>query len=162
MLSGGTGQFYGNGYSRSFKDGWRTHIDTPGVEQIGYWKKFFTAIRWQDLVPDQDHSAVTAGFGSFGNVTTRVSISDYATAARTADGSTVVVYIPTLRAVTVNMAALGSRVTAQWFDPSNGAFHRIAGAPFANMGSREFIPPGNNHAGDQDWVLLLKISKSTR
>jgi hypothetical protein len=162
MLSGGTGQFYGNGYSWSFKDGWQSHIDTPGVEQIRYWKAFFNTIRWQDLVPDQDHSVVTAGFGSFGNVMTRISESDYATVSRTADGSAVVAYIPTPRAITVNMASLSGPVSARWFDPSNGMFQQIAGTPLANKGAHQFIPPGKNHDGDPDWVLLLERSRATR
>ena len=158
MLSGGTGQFYGNMYTWSFKDGWQNHIDTPGVEQLGYWKSFFTSIPWQDLVPDQNHQILTAGFGSFGNVDTRVSESDYATAASTPDGSTVVVYVPTVRAITVKMSALRRRAKARWFDPSDGTYHEISGSPFNNSGSKEFTPPGKNHDGDGDWVLLLEAS----
>ena len=37
------------------------------------------------------------GYGTFGNVDTRVSESDYATAARTPDGATAVIYVPTVR-----------------------------------------------------------------
>jgi hypothetical protein len=156
MLSGGTGQFYGNAYSWSFKDGWQSNIDTPGVEQLGYWKSFFSSIRWQDLVPDQDHSVVTDGIGSYGDVETQVSASDYCTAAKTPDGSTVVAYVPTVRAITVNMASLNGPARARWFDPSNGAYQEISGSPFANHGSRKFTPPGKNHAGDGDWILLLE------
>lgn len=29
------------------------------------------------------------------------------------------------------------------------------------MGSREFTPPGNNHDGDPDWVLVLEAAPST-
>lgn len=162
ILSGGTGQFYGNGYSWSFKDGWQSHIDTPGVDQIGYWKRFFTSLPWQDLVPDQEHVAVPAGFGSFGLVTTRVSESDYATVARTPDGSTVVAYLPSLRTVTVNMASLRSTAVARWFDPTNGAFQPAASRPLANHGSQQFTPPGKNHDGDPDWVLLLESGSRSR
>ncbi len=162
MLSGGTGQFYGNAYTWSFKDGWQSNIDTPGVEQIGYWKSFFSSIRWQDLVPDQDHSVVTAGFGSFGDVDTKVSASDYSTAAKTSDGSTVVVYMPTVRAITINMSTMRGPAKARWFDPSNGTFQDVAGGPFINNGSQQFTPPGKNHDGDGDWVLLLEASAATR
>jgi hypothetical protein len=155
MLSGGVGQFYGNKYTWSFADGWQTHIDTPGVDQLKIWKGFFSSLPWQDLVPDQDHSVLTAGFGTYGDVDTRVSESDYATAAKVPDGSFVVTYMPTVRAVTINMAALKGSARARWFDPSSGTYQSISGGPFANSGSHEFTPPGKNHDGDGDWVLLL-------
>lgn len=158
MLTGGTGQFYGNAYSWSFKDGWQSHIDTPGVAQIGIWKRFFSSLPWQDLVPDQDHSVVTDGLGTYGDVTTRVSESDYCTAARSADGDTVVAYLPTNRVATVNMSSLRAPAQGKWFDPTNGSYHEIAGGPLANNGSRKFTSPGKNHDGDEDWVLLLQAA----
>ena len=85
-----------------------SYLDTLGVKQIEIWKDFFASLPWQDLVPDQQHTTVTAGYGTFGNdevhfdkegldasYTVRVSQSDYATAARTLDGAYVVVYLPT-------------------------------------------------------------------
>ncbi|MGC2402463.1 MAG: DUF4038 domain-containing protein [Acidobacteriaceae bacterium] len=159
MLSGGKGQFYGNMYTWSFKNGWQNNIDTPGVTQIGLWKDFFLSIPWQDLVPDQDHSILTAGFGTYGDLETRVSKSDYATASRTSDGAFVVVYMPSARTITVDMTKLKGNATAKWFDPSNGAYTSVTGQPFANNGSRQFTPPGDNHVGDSDWVLLLDASK---
>ena len=157
MLSGGTGQFYGNKYSWSFADGWQGQIDTPGVAQLKIWKEFFTSYIWQDLVPDQDHTFLTAGFGTFGNVDTRVSESDYATAAITSAGNLAMVYMPTVRAITLNMSALKSSVRARWFDPSNGSYQDISGSPFSNSGSHDFTPPGKNHDGDGDWVLVLDV-----
>lgn len=156
ILAGGTGQFYGNGYTWSFKDGWQENIDTPGVEQIGYWKQLFLALPWQDLVPDQNHSVVTAGFGSFAEVTTRISECDYATAARGPDGSTVVVYLPTPRTIAVKMDSLRGPVLARWYDPTNGRFQQAAATALENRGSRSFTPPGKNHAGEPDWVLVLE------
>ena len=160
MLSGGVGQFYGNAYTWSFKNEWPSHIDTPGVTQIGYWKSFFSSIRWQDLIPDQKRTVVTSGLGAYGNVDTRVSESEFATAARTRDGSTVVVYMPSVRTITVNMASLNGPAKVRWFDPSNGTYDDVSGLPIANHGSHQFTPPGQNHAGDGDWVLLLEASRT--
>ena len=159
MLSGAKGQFYGNKYTWSFKDGWQNNIDTPGGTQVTIWKDFFSSLPWQDLVPDQDHSVVTAGFGTPGDMETRVSKSDYATTSKTPDGAYVLVYVPTARTITVNMTNLKASAAGKWFDPSNGAYTSIAGSPFANKGTQQFTPPGNNHAGDSDWVLLLDASK---
>ena len=84
--------------------------------------------------------------------------NDYATAARTGDGSLVVAYLPTRRTVTIDMTRLSGPIKARWFDPSNGAYTAIAGSPLANTGSRSFTPPGNNHDGDGDWVLALETA----
>jgi hypothetical protein len=161
MLSGGKGQFYGNRYTWSFVSGWESHLDTPGVAQLTIWKDFFSSLPWQDLVPDQDHKIVTAGLGNYGDIQTRVSQSDYCTASKTSDSSFVVAYMPTARAITVNMASLKASANAKWFDPTNGAYSTIPGGPFQNSGTRPFTPPGNNHDGDGDWVLLLDASGST-
>ncbi len=157
ILTGAKGQFYGNRYTWSFAEGWQAHLDTPGVTQFKIWKNFFDSLPWQDLVPDQKHTVVTAGFGSYGNIrTTRVSESHYCTASRTPDGSVVVAYMPTARTITVNMASLKAPATARWFDPTNGNYTTIRGGPFANSGIREFTPPGKNGGGDGDWILLLR------
>ncbi len=159
MLSGGTGQLYGNAFIWTFMPGWRYFLDTPGVTQFTIWKKFFESLPWQDLVPDQTHTVVTDGFGTFGNLQTRVSNSDFCTASKTHDGSFIVAYLPTVRTITVNMASLKAPVIAKWLDPSNGAYTTISRGPFINKGTRRFTPPAKNHDGDGDWVLLLAVVK---
>ncbi len=156
MLSGAKGQLYGNHYTWSFAKGWQTHLDTAGVAQLQYWKKFFESMPWQHLIPDPAHRVVTAGLGHYGNLrATHVSESDYCTASRTAGGTYVVAYMPTARTITVNMASLNAPATARWFDPTLGIYRTIPGSPFANAGTRQFTPPGKNGTGDTDWVLLL-------
>lgn len=160
MLSGAKGQFYGNRYTWSFADGWQAHLDTSGVTQFTIWKNFFESLPWQDLIPDQSHTVITGGFGTYGNLqTTQVSQSDYCTAAKTPDGAVDIAYMPSVRTITVNMASLKAPAIAKWFDPTNGAYTTISGGPFANKGTRKFTPPGKNHDGDGDWVLLLVASK---
>ena len=159
MLSGGKGQLYGNGYTCYFMSGWKVHIDTVGVSQFMIWHDFFSSLPWQDLVPDQNRTVVTAGLGTLGDFQTRVSKSDYCTAAKTPDGSFVIAYMPTARTITVNMASLKAPANAKWFDPTDGAYTTAPEGPFANSGTRQFTPPGNNHDGDSDWVLLLDASK---
>ena len=41
ILSGATGQLYGNGYTWPFKPGWKSHLDTPGAAQMVHLKAFF-------------------------------------------------------------------------------------------------------------------------
>ena len=159
MLSGGKGQFYGNFFTWSFASGWKYYIDTPGAAQVTIWKDFFSGLPWQDLVPDQDHSVLTAGLGNYGDLQTPVSNSDYVTASKTPDGGFVVAYMPTARTITVNMSSLKAPANAKWFDPANGTYTSISGQPFPNKGTQQFTPPGINHDGDSDWVLLLDASK---
>ena len=156
LLSGATGQLYGchcrwatlsNGFSNS-------SIDTPGVTQLGYATKLFQGREWQNLVPDRNHAFVTAGFGTFSS-TGSIDSNNYVTAAVAPDGKLGMAYLPKGGTITVNMADLTGSVTAQWYDPTNGTFTSISGSPFASSGSHRFTTPGNNSAGDSDWVLLL-------
>lgn len=160
LLSGGTGQFYGNAYTWTFKPGWQSNLDTVGVAQFRIWRDFFGSLPWQDLVPDQSHSVVTGGLGSYGNLKTHVSESDFCTASKTPNGSFVVAYLPTLRKITVNMASLKAPANAKWFDPTNGTYIDVSRQSFPNSGTRDFTPPGRNHDGDGDWILLLLASPS--
>ena len=159
MLTGAMGQFYGNYYTWSFAPGWQHYIDTLGVKQLTIWKDFFSSVPWYELVPDQNHSVVTGGLGTYGDFKTRVSHSDYCTAARTEDGSYVVAYMPTARTITVNMESLKGAASAEWFDPTDGTYRIIPGR-FANKGSRQFTPPDKNHEGASDWVFVLDASGS--
>jgi hypothetical protein len=49
---------------------------------------------------------------------------------------------------------------ARWYDPSDGTFHAIAGSPFEQGTRRQFLPPGVNAGGHDDWVLLLEARRS--
>jgi Protein of unknown function (DUF4038) len=62
MLSGTTGQVYGSAYTWRLEKGWETKLDTPGVIQLSYMKNLFVSRKWYDLVPDQDHTIVSAGY----------------------------------------------------------------------------------------------------
>jgi hypothetical protein len=160
LLSGATGQVYGNGAIWPFSSGWKSPLDSPGAVQMAYLQALFTPHAWYRLVPDQNHTTVTAGYGTFDATMTDsnryVMNSDYVTAGRTPDGSLVIAYMPSLRPLTVDMTRLRGPATAQWYDPSRGVYTPIAGSPLPNTGSHVFAPPGNNGDGDGDWVLLLE------
>jgi hypothetical protein len=159
MLSGATGQLYGNHYIWRFLPDWRSYLDSPGVDQLGYMKNLFGARKWYNLVPDQTHAFVTAGYGSFVS-SGLFTGNDYVTAALTPDGSLGMAYLPQGGTITVAMAKLQNPVTARWFDPSANTFTAIAGSPFSNAGTQRFISPGKNSAGDTDWVLVLETATS--
>jgi hypothetical protein len=157
VLSGGlAGYMYGTKYY-DFHQGWQAGIDTLAATQLGYWKSLMSSVAWYNLVPDQSHTVVTAGYGTpTGNGSGNMQTDDYVTAARSPDGSLVMAYCPASSSLTVSMTSLGGSVTARWYDPSNGTFAAITGSPFANTGTKAFTTPGNNSSGDPDWVLVLQ------
>jgi Protein of unknown function (DUF4038)/Putative collagen-binding domain of a collagenase len=65
MLSGATGQLYGSFYTWPLASGWRAHLDSIGAAQLSYMKALFAPRRWYELIPDQPHAVVTAGYGTF-------------------------------------------------------------------------------------------------
>jgi hypothetical protein len=162
LLSGAAGQLYGNGYTWPFKPGWKEKLDTPGAKQMAHVQAFFGPRAWHQLVPDQKHTVVTTGYGTFDGTTTEgnryVMTSDYVTAGRTPDGALVMAYLPSLRTVKVDMAQLGGPATARWYDPSRGTYTAVNGSPLPNSGEHAFTPPGNNGDGDGDWVLVLETT----
>jgi hypothetical protein len=163
MLSGATGQLYGSAYTwklpSTWLSSWRSKLDTPGVAQLSYMKKLFATRKWYDLVPDQTHTLVIDGYGTpapFG--TGSITTDSYATAARTTDGALAIAYMPTIRTIKVDMSKLAETTVARWYDPTTGEFITVSGSPLSNAGIREFKPAGNNHDGDEDWVLILEAN----
>src|SRR5262249_54260341 len=141
LLSGATGQLYGNHDTMAFPDGWKKSLDTPGTRELGYITSLFAPRQWYNLVPDQNHAVLTGGYGTY-DANAAVAGNDYATAARTPDGRLVMAYLPTARTVTVDMTRLAGPANARWYDPTTGTFTPIGGSPLPNTGSQQFTPPG--------------------
>ena len=184
MLSGAAGQLYGSAHSWQLRKGWEANLDTPGAIQLSYMKNLFVSRKWYELAPDQFHTVVTAGYDYFscivgefvayaskdpGSLLSRalgrirklsglgsITSNTCATAVRSSDGSLVIVYMPTVRAITVDMSKLSGTTTARWYDPTSSEYTDVKGSPFANQGSRQFIPSRANKSGEADWVLVLE------
>lgn len=154
MLSGATGQFYGNKYTWQFLPGWPSYVDSIGSRQMTFVTDLFSHRRWFDLVPDTKHRLVISGYGTFSD-SGDVNSSDYVAAARTPDGKLAIAYLPTGHSIVVDLRRMAGRVTAQWYDPTSARYTTIAGSPLARSGPRTFTPPAQNHSGDDDWVLVL-------
>ncbi len=157
MTSGACGQLYGNHYTWPFLDGWQGFLDTPGAAEIKIMEEFFNARAWYDLVPDTNHVVVVSNYGIYSD-SSHVADNSFLTAARSHDGSLVVIYTPVLRTFAVDMSQLSGPPVTRWFDPSSGIFTKIAGSPFPNHGTLSFTPPGNNSDGDGGWVLVLETN----
>jgi len=152
VLCGGFGHFFGNSPIWYFegkgyplfppKVTWQQAMDLPGSVGMQHWGELFHSRDWYDLIPDQKHEGVKSGLGEFRGL-------DYLAAARTSDGGTVIAYMPTRRAIGVDMGKVaGSQVKAWWFDPRIG--ETADAGTFPAKGMREFTPPKEG-----DWVLVL-------
>jgi hypothetical protein len=152
MTSGAAGQLYGNQHW-GLEAGWQTGIDSVGANELTIMADFFAGQPWSDLVPDRNHTLLTAGYGTYdgGGAT---ATNDYVTGATTSNGNTAVIYLPSTHTITVNMAKLTGTITAKWFDPTSGQYTTIG--TFPNAGSHQFSTPGDHSDGNNDWVLLLQ------
>ncbi len=155
VLGGGLGFTYGANSTYEMKDNegktWRQTITEKGGVHQGFVAKAFLPRQWWNLVPDQNRTVLIGGNSNSGS-------KDFAAAARTADGSLVMVYTPSSRTMTIDMSKLSATATARWYDPTNSQYRAITGSPFPNSGSRQFATPGNNADGNPDWILVIETN----
>lgn len=147
------GYVSGNGYVWPFNSDWSAHLDTQGTRDMARMNGFIQSIAWYKLIPSGLNGMRTLISGSGSSL----NPFDYVTAAATADGTLLVAYLPpdhNAGPVTVDMTAMAGPSMARWFDPTDGTYVSI-GTDLANSGTQTFVPPGNNAAHDQDWVLVL-------
>jgi hypothetical protein len=145
LLSGCTGTSFSPGARENqcyTLTNWRPLMNTEGMRQVSYCFRAFESRPWYMLVPDTARKIIKSGGGTFGK-------TDFACAARTSDSSTVMVYLPEGKKITLDLGQMaGGMASAWWFDPSSGK-SRAAGT-FSTGGDREFVPPSLN-----DWLLVL-------
>jgi hypothetical protein len=155
MLAGAKGSFFGHegvwhlGASRNLAPQSQGHpydLNSVGMRHQTNVRAFFIAMPWYDLVPDFGSGFVTAGRGSFGS-------AGYVGAAKTSSGRHGVVYIPNGGQISVNTGALTLPVAARWFDPTNGTYRAIA--TYSAAATVQLTTPGNNSAGEADWLLVF-------
>jgi hypothetical protein len=151
VLSGGFGHVFGNcpiwnmganntfGYCSSTPD-WTTALNSTGSVNMQHFAELFNARHWWTLVPDDGHSVLTGGVGSG---------STYAAAAAASDRSSIIAYLPTSRAVTVNASGLsGNSMTAYWYNPATGDVTSIGSSAKGTLNG--ISPPALG-----DWVLVI-------
>ena len=152
ILSGACGYCAGTRLWR-FEPNWREVLKVESTRQAPLIRRLLEPRPWWRLVPDTKHELVTGGYGQWKQ-------ANYVTAALADDGTLAVAYLPAGGTIQVALSRLHGPVEAFWFDPASGQDKTIEGTPFENKGSRDFISPGANSAGDSDWVLFLQVSSS--
>jgi hypothetical protein len=149
LLTGAAGQFFGNGAIWGFWS-WQRELGSPGTTGMTHARRLLEDHGWTDLVPDDGHEVLTGGLGAPGT-------NDWAVLARARDGALALAYIPSIRAVTVDLTKLRPGVAPRWYDPTSGAYSTPPSAPSdPARGPITLEPPGKNAAGDGDWVLVLE------
>lgn len=113
-------------------------MSLPGSTQLAHARKFQLTLPCPQLAPAT-------------NVFTGAT-----SAAITANGRCALAFAAKGQAASADLAKLSGPATAHWLAPTSGELKTIDGGPFPNAGWREFIPPGQNAAGDGDWVLILE------
>ncbi|MEM6326087.1 MAG: DUF4038 domain-containing protein [Bacteroidota bacterium] len=142
LLGGAFGQFYGNRPVWYFGNGWQSALGDPGAMDMIHVGDLARSRALHTLVPDYDGRVVTSDRGSR-------SDGNWVAAARAADGSTAVVYVPDSRAITVDLSQVRGAETQAWcFTPSTGEASDLGRYP-AN-GVYSF-----GACASPDWVLVL-------
>ena len=148
------GYISGNGYVWPFVDAiWQQHLDTKGTQDMERLNSFIKSLEWWKLVP--------AGLNGMKNIISDpVNIdtaATYISAAAAGDGSFLVAYIPPAHkgGVKVDLSVLNKPGLGYWFDPTDARYVPVGSSPVNNIGILEFTPPGKNHDGESDWVLLF-------
>lgn len=152
-LGGGS---FGEGYGaypfwhwRSTPEEWRRALrDQPAATQIAtHMRACLEAVPWWRLEPDRRGAILVGGRG-------RSRGWDRAVAGGAPDRSVAVVYLPSHRAVEIDLGWFAGDVRARWFDPTDGSYSEAT--PHANRSVERFHPPHANRAGDEDFVLVLE------
>lgn len=135
---------------------WRSSMESLGSFDFLFLGRLLDSLPWYDLVPSGMagmKKLIVAGAGNYSTTTFVVS-------AATADGTTLIAYVPPTRpapvSITVDMNALKQPARAQWFDPTSGVYRQIGKDAFANTAAATFTTPGKNARSESDWVLLLR------
>lgn len=151
ILGGACGQFLGNNPIWLFDPGWKEAMALEGSVSMEHLKTFALSRAWHTLIPD------TRVAGPMSTAHTEWLLEgcgelrglDYAGAACTPDGNTLLVYMPTPREIVVNLPRMnGKRIRGWWFDPRTGKTQTAGEFPAAKP--VRLSPPG---AGD--WALVL-------
>ncbi len=160
MLSGACGQFFGNNPIWHF-DGpglfpatatWQEAMGGTGSRDMIRLRKVFRTLPWHRLIPEEDHTVVTDGYGS-GEATALTALST--------DQKLSVTYIPSTgserRALTVRMDRFAGPVTARWYNPADGRYAAIAEQSVALRDVHDLRTPGDNGTKTNDWLLILEV-----
>jgi hypothetical protein len=159
ILAGGIGgHFYGNENVWSFNTDnpaatddtdWKSYLGDPGIDHSQLIQNLMDSHLgglWQEIAPDLTDTFLTSGESS-GATQAAASFSTHVG----------LVYIATTGSITVDLTEIsgGSDALCRWYDPTDGGM--FFDGVFSTGAPHTFAHPGTNTAGDNDWVLVIKI-----
>lgn len=153
-LTGAAGVAYGSEAIWMHNRGtetWRNAVQDESGHDVRRMATFFEGLGWWSLEPDTKQTFLVGGFG-------RWQTDDFAVAAVSTDRATAVVYTPVNRTLELQTNQLhDGKLSAYWFDPASGDL-RLAEIPgLAQRGKITVKSPDRNSAGQEDFVLLLRV-----
>jgi len=155
LLGGAAGHLYGNNPIWHF-DGpgifpieisWQDALDSPGARSMHVMQKIVSGLEWWRLQPDTSNRLAPP--------------HEDVSVALTDDGSAALLYFRWPEPLQLNLDVFdGPMVQAKWIDPTTGTSREVQGSPFKPL-RRTITPPGENGAGDGDWLLHLTTGGGT-
>jgi hypothetical protein len=136
---------------------WQSALDSVGAEDMSRMASFVGSISWPKLVP--------SGLGTMKRIVTSKNGSaggdSRVASAAAPDGSLALAYLPPTghhraQTVTIDATLLRGPFRARWWDPTRGQFLDVSPG-LSNDSQYQFTTPGNNSAGDGDWLLVLDV-----
>ncbi|MEZ4734169.1 MAG: glycoside hydrolase family 140 protein [Caldilineaceae bacterium] len=120
---------------------WFEAINRPGAEQVKYLRALIESRPFLTRIPDQAVVASDVGTGSH-----------HLQATRDSNGAYLMVYLPTTRAVSVQLTSLtGATLRGWWYSPRTGQLSHIGKVDKATTPAT-FMPPFDG----PDWVLVVE------
>lgn len=174
VLSGCTlGRIFGNqaiwtfgGPPNNMGQTWQSQLGSEGSTAQQYLGQLFRSREFWKMVPDIDHKVMTAGYDprslfrstweslrALAHREPRLLGTEFSVAARTADGQTIIAYIPKGNATTITMEIdqitdAGSQAMCWWFNPRDGSSSLIG--TLSTRGAHKFSAPDR-----KDWILVI-------
>ncbi len=143
---GGAGQVFGNcpvwgfdhAYPYSCNGHWYNNLNSQGHINAKWIGGLVRNRNWFNFIPDTSNQVLTGGMGSG---------TSYALCAYASDSTTMMVYMPSSRQVTVTSTKLkGDSTHAWWFNPADGTTIDLG---IQSRASHNYTPASG------DWVLVL-------
>jgi hypothetical protein len=151
LLCGAVGHAHDAAPVWHFGAGGEDALDQDAAAEMAHLGTLFRTRAWHRLEPDASHSLLVEGTHEGGR---------FAAAARAADGSCALVYVPTPRTLTLGLSRRNGRPVARWLDPTDGMRTDSEPLPVPERPDLvRFTPPRRSAAGEQDSVLVLDAAR---
>lgn len=148
VFAGAFGHTYGADRVFYFESDWRDPLDCDGAKSMRHLRRLMESRPMLDRISD-DNLIVQTEPERCEPAPLPCGVPHHVQATRDAAGRYAMIYIPGGgRTVTIDTRRINGRLTAWWFDPSNGTARSI-GTVRRTADSRFTTPPGT------DWVLVI-------